>query len=119
MQHAAAHPHFFNRRSLLSTYPRVAYLLQPSATTAVTPPPNTTMSDWKAPMTKLVNQIYSKADAGKSISRVQIGRLNFSRHKAFSWLRAGRAGGSRARIRHNAFELKWDGIYGGIPLDFK
>ena len=24
----------------------------------------TTMSDWKAPMTKLVNQIYSKADAG-------------------------------------------------------
>ena len=26
--------------------------------------PITTMSDWKAPMTKLVNQIYSKADAG-------------------------------------------------------
>ena len=30
------------------------------------PTTNTTMSDWKAPMTKLVNQIYSKADAGKS-----------------------------------------------------
>ena len=54
----------------LSTHPSVAYLPQLSATAAVIPPPTTTMSDWKAPMTKLVNQIYSKADAGKSISRV-------------------------------------------------
>ena len=40
------------------------------------PATNTTMSDWKAPMTKLVNQIYSKADAGKSFSGC-VGQLKF------------------------------------------
>ena len=38
------------------------------------------MSDWKAPMTKLVNQIYSKADAGKHFARVCWSVENFPPH---------------------------------------